>query len=143
MKVRIIVVNDQGTTLEGEVELVPTAAAPRNPRKQTAAIGGSKASVSAIVKFDFDGNPRAFMKKHAANLSGAQKFTLLLARLAKGDPAKTVSFGEITQTWAKMKGVLGKYNGAHALRAKENGWVDSPKTAIYVLSSAWKDAVTG
>jgi hypothetical protein len=39
-----------------------------------------------------------------------------------------------------MKPLLGgKLNRAHSTRAKENGWVDSPKRGIYVVLPHWKD----
>jgi hypothetical protein len=79
------------------------------------------------------------MKRHATDMSGPQKFTLLLARLSEADPSKTVSHAAIEKTWTKMTGILGNYNNAYAIRAKDNGWVDTPKPGVYVLCPSWKE----
>lgn len=87
-------------------------------------------------------NPLAFMKRHAKGLNGSRKFALLLARLAGGEVGKEVPVEEITSTWNKMKSVLGSpYNGAHATRAKSEGWVDSPKKGVYALADSWKESL--
>jgi hypothetical protein len=80
------------------------------------------------------------MKRYAKGLGGPKKFTLLLARLVEGKVGKEVSGEQITSTWNKMKSVLGgPYNGAYANRAKHAGWINSPKTGVYVLSDSWKE----
>jgi hypothetical protein len=89
----------------------------------------------------FAGNPRAFMKRYAANLTGPQKFTLLLAYLARGDRSKTITYAQIYAAWNKMTGILGKSNPAQSIRAKDNGWVDTTKAGVYVLCPNWKDAL--
>jgi hypothetical protein len=92
----------------------------------------------------FSLNVRAFMKRYGSKLSGTQKFTLLVARLAQGKVGHAVSLKEIESWWNKMKGILGgAYNPAHSTRAKDRGWVDSPKFGAYALSHDWKDAVGG
>lgn len=95
------------------------------------------------LQISFNDNVLAVMKKHGRGLSSKQKFTLLLARLAKGNLSQRVSSGELQKNWNKMKAVLGgKYNAAHANRAKAEGWVDTPKHGVYTLSAVWKEALT-
>lgn len=95
------------------------------------------------TQLSFNTNVLAFMKQHARGLKGPQKFTLLLARLAKGNLSHEVPFAELEKRWNKMKVVLGgKFNGAYANRAKANGWVDTPKYGVYSLSTSWKEALT-
>jgi hypothetical protein len=81
------------------------------------------------------------MKKYGRSGTGAQKFTLLLARLAKGDPSKEVAFDIVRGQWDKMKSVIGKFNPSYSIRAKDEGWVDTKKPGVYVLMSSWKDAI--
>jgi hypothetical protein len=71
-------------------------------------------------------------------MGGPQKFALLLAHMARGDRKTEVQFKAIEKRWKKMKSLLGKWNGAHSIRAKEHGWVDSPKTGMYVLLPGWE-----
>lgn len=93
------------------------------------------------ITFSFEMNPLAFMKKYGRRVSGPKKFTLLLARLAKGSESAHVPAAELRKTWNKMKSVMGdSFNPAYANRAKANGWVDAPKHGSYALTSSWKDA---
>ena len=101
--------------------------------------GVTRAQTSAVV-LSFSLNPGAFMKKYAIGLGGPRKFTLLLARLSQGKVGKEISVEQITSTWNKMKSVLGgPFNGAYATRAKHEGWIDSPKQGVYMLSQTWKE----
>jgi hypothetical protein len=89
---------------------------------------------------DFDTPFRAFIKRHAAGMSGARKFTLLVAYIAKGDVKKSVDLAEIRQHWNKVKakGLLGMtFNPKYTSEAKENDWVDASAGA-YVLRPDWK-----
>ncbi len=73
-------------------------------------------------------------------MGGPQKFTLLVAYMSKGDTHTQVPLADIEKQWNKMKTLLsGKFNPAHTIRAREHGWVDSPKRGMYVLSPGWKD----
>lgn len=95
------------------------------------------------TRLSFDMNLLAFMSKYARGRSGHQKFTLLLARLAKGSVAQQVPSAELKKQWNKMTAVLGgKYNHAYANRAKAGGWVDTPKHGVFTLSNSWKEALT-
>src|SRR6266446_6416319 len=81
-----------------------------------------------VVHPSFNTNVLAFMNKYARGLKGPQKFTMLLARLVKGNGSQQVPRAALENHWNKMKVVLGgRFNSAHANRAKANGWVDSPK----------------
>jgi hypothetical protein len=94
-----------------------------------------------IAEPSFNMNLLAFMKQNAQGLSGPNKFTLLLAGVVKGSVSQEVSSSELKRQWNKMKVIIGKFNGAHANRAKANGWVDTPKHGIYTLSHSWKEAL--
>jgi len=94
-----------------------------------------------VAEPSFNMNLLAFMKQNARGLPGPNKFTLLLAGVVKGSVLQEVSSSELKRQWNKMKVIVGKYNGAHANRAKANGWVDTPKHGIYALSHSWKEAL--
>jgi hypothetical protein len=135
MKAHITVTDARGVVFEGAAVLVPARRAGSEQKTKVTKLV-SKGSGRAL---SFTLNPRAFMNKHAKDASGSRKFTLLLARLAGGKIGKEVSIEEITSSWNRMKGILGPYNPAHATRAKENGWVDSPRKGTYVLAEHWKE----
>jgi hypothetical protein len=90
---------------------------------------------------DFSSPVRFFMKKHATGMNGQQKFTLVIAYLAKGKTNAEVKLAEVRSTWSSMKGILGKFNTGYATWAKDAGWVDSTKPRVYVLMSGWKGIV--
>lgn len=108
----------------------------------------NKASVSrkqrrpTTASISFDLGVLAFMNKHARGLNGSQKFTLLLARLAKGNTATEVSFQQLEKQWNKMKTVMGgPSNAAYANRARAKGWVDTKKHGVYHLCEPWKESL--
>jgi hypothetical protein len=76
-------------------------------------------------------------------MSGREKFTLILAYLTKGKPKTATKLEEIMAAWNKMKGTLGDFNLAYTTRAKDKGWVDSPKTGSYELRPSWKEILGG
>ena len=134
MKVSIIVSDDDGNNYHGEVELVPSSEAPHKRAKKA-----PPPKSAAKPPVNFSTPIRAFVKQHASDLSGSQKFALLVAYLAKGDSDKEVLMVDVEKRWNKMKPLLGgKLNRAHSTRAKENGWVDSPKHGVYVVLPSWK-----
>jgi len=70
------------------------------------------------------------------------KFAILVARMAKGDLKTEIALSEIERQWSKMKQPMGgPFNGAHATRAKDHGWVDSPKHGVYKLLGGWRGAL--
>jgi hypothetical protein len=133
LKVSIIVSDDDGNNYHGEVELVPSSEAPHKRAKKAPAPKSPKTPVS------FSTPIRAFVKQHAPNLSGPQKFALLTAYLTKGDGKKEVLMVDVEKQWNRMKPLLGgKFNFAYTTRAKDNGWVDSPKRGVYIVLPGWK-----
>lgn len=143
MKARIIIIDDIGNTvLQGEVQLTATMGASRVTKVRKNSINAPQGGALATKKLNFDKNPRAFMKSYATKLNGAQKFTLLVARLAKGHCGTNVPFSDINRAWGKMTGILGKNNPAHSIRAREHGWVDTPEFGSYVLCPSWQDILT-
>ena len=137
MKVRIVVTDDGGNTFEGEALLAAVERA-RSPRQTS----GREQRASGRTNPDFSLPVRAFMKRHAKKLGGAQKFTVLLARLSSGKTGATIALREIEKTWNRMTEPMGgKFNPAYTTRAKDNGWVDTPKTGYYALRSGWMEAL--
>ncbi len=117
------------------LEAAPSGRNSSTPATKSARAGGSR-------RLSFDVNILAFMKKHGRGLAGPQKFTILLAHLAKGSKSVQVPAAELRKQWNKMRSVLGdSFNSAYANRAKANGWVDAPKFGVYVLSSSWNEAI--
>lgn len=137
MKVRIVVTDGGGNTYEGEVALV--AAGGPQPVRRTS---GRQPRQPVRTSPDFSLPVRAFVKRHAKGLGGPQKFTVLLARLSGGKSGIAIGLKEIEKTWNRMTGPMGgKFNPAYTTRAKENGWVDTPKTGYYALRSSWTGAL--
>jgi hypothetical protein len=113
-----------------------------HPKKATGKAPSSLASPSPTRDPDlsFSLNPRAFIKRYGRGLKGPQKFVLLLARLAGGKISHGVALADMEKHWDSMTALMhGDFNRAHANRAKDKGWVDSPKRGTYVLTSEWKD----
>jgi len=137
LKVSIIVTDDDGNSFQGEAALASTAST-KLPRTNSKRTPGVKRQASSSVNLS---SPiRAFVKRHARGMGGPQKFTLLVAYMSKGDPHKRLPLADIEKQWNRMKTLLnGKFNPAHTIRAKEHGWVDSPKRGTYVVSPGWKD----
>lgn len=137
MKARVVVTDDQGRTYEGSADLILTEGKAKPKAKAKAKDTKPK---PATVSFGM--NVRAFMKKYGNAGSGHVKFALLVARLTAGKVGIEVSYESISQTWNKMKSLLGsELRGIFALRAKEAGWVDSPKQGVYVLTDSWQEAL--
>jgi hypothetical protein len=139
MKVRVVVTDGGGNTFEGEATLVAVAgarAARPTPRGQP--------QPSTRTKPDFSLPVRAFIKQHVKGLGGPQKFTALLAKLSGGKTGTAVERREIEKTWNRMTALMGgKFNPSYTTRAKDNGWVDTPKTGHYALRSGWEKALGG
>lgn len=136
MKVSIIVTNDDGNNFQGEAELTSTASA-KPTRTLSKRRPGVKSQASPSINLS---SPiRAFIKRHSRGMGGPQKFTLLVAYMSKGATHMQVPLADIEKQWNRMKTLLnGKFNPAHTIRAKEHGWVDSPKRGMYVLSPGWR-----
>ena len=114
--------------------------------KQTKTARISRAVPMKTGTLDFTMPIRPFVKKYSASMNGAQKFTLLLAYLAKGDSTKTVALSEIEGQWNKMtsKGLLGiKFNRFHPAQARDNDWASTEKAGAYRLRPSWKAIFNG
>src|SRR3989344_547836 len=122
MKVRIILTTESGEVFEGAASLSRIAVS-----GPAGVPGKTQASRAIFDTLAFNLNPRAFMNRYGHNGSGPQKFTFLLARLTKGKSGVVIPFETLKSTWNSMTGVLGSFNNAYSLRAKENGWVDTPR----------------
>jgi hypothetical protein len=138
VKIRIVITDETGREYEGETELVPTgkrsgAKPPRQP-PTTKARG-------ALLELDFDLPLRPFLKAYSKGRSGSAKFTLLLAHFAKGKADVPVRKVELEQAWNRVTAHLGSFNPAHTTRARDRGWVDSPKKGEYVLRPNWVAAL--
>jgi hypothetical protein len=135
LKVSIIVSDDDGNNYRGEVELDADSAGKRARRQAKAA----PAKPAGKVPVNFATPIRNFVRLHARDMSGAQKFALLVAYLTKGDGKKELLMTDVEKNWNRMKPLLrGKFNLAYTTRAKDNGWVDSPKRGFYVILPGWK-----
>lgn len=71
-------------------------------------------------------------------MGGAQRFTLLLAKMCNGKVGTPIDLAEIANSWGKMKGLIGDFHTGFATRAKDRGWVDSPARGSYVLTPRWR-----
>lgn len=139
MRVHVVVTDRHGNTFEGEASLVAVTGA-RPPRQTVRAKSLEKTPTRTSL--DFSLPVRAFVKRHAKNRGGPQKFTVLLARLSGGKVGTAVSRNEIEKAWNRMTEPMGgKFNPAYTTRAKDNGWVDTPKTGAYALLAGWAKAL--
>jgi hypothetical protein len=138
MKVHIVVTDPSGQVFEGDATLTSVGVGARR-RKRPASLKETQPRTHAP---DLSLPLRPFMNEHARRLSGAAKFTLLLAWLTKGKIGETKSRREIEKAWNGMTALMGgTFNSAHAVRAKDRGWVDSPKSGSFVLLNRWAHAV--
>jgi len=121
--------------LEAMGEQAPAVGARRKPRSQNGV------GIASPAKPDLNLPFRPFMHKYARDLSGSEKFTLILAHLVRGDFKSEAKLEAVIKAWGRMKGPLGKFNLAHPTRAKDRGWVDSPRTGVYVLRPSWTEII--
>ena len=135
MKISITLVDDNGRIFQGDAVLIPSS-----PSKTVTRKAHQKPTVPESVTFSIP--IRAYVKKYGRQLSGPERFTILVAYLCKGQVGAPVLIAEIEKQWNKMKPLLGgkKLNHAHPIRAKEHGWIDSQSRGRYVLCSGWKGA---
>jgi hypothetical protein len=132
MKASVIVTLDDGRQLHGEAELSEIDDPKAEERARPLPLG---------PHFDFHLGARAFMKRYGASLSGPKRFALLLAHLSKGSVGQEIAMKDLESAWNKMKAIMGgPYNSAYAVRAKDEGWVDSSKRGSYTLLSSWRGA---
>lgn len=145
MKAYIRITDEKGHEFAGEANLALVTHASAKSR----AFKGKKPKPTKIAaahnpntKIVFTKPERAFVKTYANGMNGQKKFVLLVAYLAKGEVGKQVELKEIQKRWNKMKApnLLGmKFNRFYPTVAKENGWVDAPRHATYVLTESWEE----
>jgi hypothetical protein len=105
--------------------------------RRTKDTGAKKADSGTTL--DFSMSDRAFVKANTKGMSGPKKLVMLVAYLAKGQETARVPVTDITAAWARMTGILGmKFNPAHVSRARDNDWIDTEKTGVYLLRPSWK-----
>jgi hypothetical protein len=92
------------------------------------------------VSIDFDKPIHPFIKEYGKDMSGPQRFTLLLARIVKGDLKKEVQLKELEKQWNKMKRLMDgmEFNRFFASQAKDRDWVETSKRGFYNLRPNWK-----
>ena len=147
MKAVIVITDDQGKTWEFELKPVQAnSGGTRANKKRTTRTPQEKPEPPIEKRSraapDFGLSIAALMNRYAKGGSGAQKFAILLARITKGDTKVQIESKEIERQWNRMTRHLGDFNGAHGTRAKDAGWVDTPKRGSYVLLSDWKNALS-
>lgn len=134
MKATLSIVDERGNTYVGTAELSPVANLTGTNREGPKPVIGN-------ADIDFGLPIRAFARKYTSGSSGgAAKFTMLLAFIAKGSDAEDVSGERVRSEWGKLTAHLGAFNRAHATRAKDNAWVDSPAHGTYRLGPLWRGA---
>ncbi len=153
MKASIIVTDDSGNRWEVELPLRKTidegaGTTPLKARKRARAefaeardAGAPDSTTEASkteLEIDLKLPLRPFMNQYARSASGPRKFALLVAHIAKGNLTVEVPFSDIQKHWGKMTGILRTFNPAFTTRAKDSGWVDSPKPGTYILLPGWK-----
>lgn len=102
----------------------------------------TSAPIVSTINLDFSINERAFIKKYSSGFNGQKYFALIVAYITAGKEATSVDLLQIKAIWKSCSGVIGvPYASIFSTRAKESGWVDSPKDArgSYVLGKHWKD----
>jgi hypothetical protein len=138
MRVSIVVQDDAGNVFRGEMVLSPEGDV-SSPAGPTATLPDKPTPSRSL---DFELPVRAFIKRYAGSKTGAQRFAILIGRLAKGDLNAEVSAIDLEHQWNSMTALMGgEYNRAYPTRAKERGWVDSPKRGIFKLLPGWLEAI--
>jgi hypothetical protein len=140
MKVRIIVTDDSGRVMEGEIELSSSPGPSRTrsaKRSRTPLVAGDSGAPDVNLPL------RPYLRRYARGKSGAAKATLLIAHIAGGRPGVPVTSTDLLATWGRTTSFMGAFNRAHATRAKDNGWIDSPSHGVYVLLDSWAQASQG
>jgi hypothetical protein len=124
--------------LVGEIEL---KASSRKRESQKEKLNATEGFLdSADMNFNLPLRP--FIKKYSHSMSGPKRLTLLVAWLAKGKSDVQVGRIEVSKAWNKMKTLMGgPFNSAYESRARDNGWLDSPKPGVYTLMSSWREVL--
>ena len=127
-----------GVVYVGEIELTKVSSKRESPKEKPNATKGLLDSAD----MNFDLPLRPFIKKYSHSMSGPKRLTLLVAWLAKGKSEVQVGRIEVSKAWNKMKTLMGgPFNSAYETRARDNGWLDSPKPGVYTLMSSWREVL--
>jgi hypothetical protein len=136
MRVDLVLTMDDGRVLRGATDLSAETAVREIGMVRPEGVGAGH------PQFDFRLPTRAFMKKYSGELSGPKKLTLLVAYLSKGQTDQPVARAAVERVWKKMAGLLGGgYNAAYDTRARDNGWISSPKAGVFQLLNGWFEAI--
>jgi hypothetical protein len=136
MRVDLVVTMDDGTVLRGTTDLFA------GTEERQTDIGKREDVEAELCQLDFRLPTRPFMKRYSGELSGPKKLTLLVAYLAKGQTNQPVARIDVEKEWKKMGALLGgRYNAAYDTRARDNGWISSPKAGSFQLLEGWMEAI--
>ena len=137
MEARISITTADGIVYEGTAVLSSLDKASKDSSATRAVTTKVSPKLSGL---QFTLPVRPFMKRYGAGMSGSKRLVLLVAHLVKGDVGSSVETSAVQKLWSKMSALMGgAYNPAHASRARDNGWIDSPKAGTLTLLSGWKD----
>ncbi len=137
MKATIFVTLDNGTVVEGSVELSVRPSS--NSPKLLPAARDAVSKTGSSVPLEFDLDVRPFMKKYGSGLAGPEKLILIVAHFAKGMVGVPVPRADVIDRWNRMKSIMGgAYNGAYDTRARDTGWLHSPKSGVFELRAGWE-----
>lgn len=140
MNVRIVVTASDGTLFEGTAVLVASRKSPEGRRSKSVE---GRAPAPSAADVDFSQPLRPNMKRLGKGLSGSKRFTLLLALLLRGKLGEEKSRKDVEKAWNRMTLLMGgKFNPAHTTRAKDAGWVDTPRPGYYVLLANWTKSLS-
>jgi hypothetical protein len=134
MRATISITTEGGVIYTGETELAASKTSRNAPR--------AKATISQTTKgtLDFSLPVRPFIKKYASGMSGPKRLALLVARIAEGDLSTDVERTQVRKVWNTMTSLMGgRFNSAYDTRARDSGWISSPKPGLYRLLSTWED----
>jgi len=138
VKVQVTLTNDEGIVYVGEIEL-KTSSRKHESEKEKPDLT-KRFLDSDYMNFNLPLRP--FIKKYSHSMSGPKRLTLLVAWLAKGKSDVQVGRIEVSKAWNKMKTLMGgPFNSAYETRARDNGWLDSPKPGVYLLMSGWREVL--
>jgi hypothetical protein len=138
MEARISITTAEGKVYEGTVIL--SSAGPSKKKDLGTSSGKARQRVvQKAIELQFTVPVRPFMKKYGTGMSGSKRLVLLAAHMAGGNVGTSVEIGEVQRLWGKMSVLMGgAYNPAHVSRARDNGWIDSPKFGTLALLNDWK-----
>jgi hypothetical protein len=138
MRVQLTITNDDGSKYVGEIELGPVLAENKSKRVKVA----TTPNTPGPQNLNFELPLRPFIKKYSQSMSGPKRLTLLVAWIAKGKAEVAVERADVAKAWNKMKALMGgPFNSAYETRARDSGWVHSPKAGVYTLLPGWRDVV--